>query len=64
MATEANFRAFIYSRPEEDRAALEANALGNAFAAEVHDEYENDEQRWAVALATAKEYVDQGVTGY
>lgn len=34
------------------------NAYGNAFAVEVHDEYEDDLQRWTVALSTAKEYVE------
>lgn len=43
---------------------LAVNALGNAFAVEVYDEYADDRQRWTVALCTAKEYVDQGVDGY
>jgi hypothetical protein len=43
---------------------LAMNAYCNAFAVEVHDEYADDLQRWTVALATAREYVDQGVTGY
>ena len=43
---------------------LAMNAWGNAFAVEVHGEYEDDLQRWTVALDIAKEYADQGVEGY
>lgn len=43
---------------------LAMNAHGNAFAVEVRHEYKDDLERWKVALATAKEYVDQDVTGY
>ena len=43
---------------------LAVNAFCNAFSAETHDEYADDLHRWTVALATAKEYADEGVTGY
>lgn len=40
------------------------NAWANAFAVEVYGEYADDLQRWTVALNTARDYVDAGVTGY
>lgn len=60
---QAAFNAFVANHGGVN-GELAMNAYGNAFAAEVHGEYANDCQRWEVALATAKEYVDQGVTGY
>jgi anti-sigma regulatory factor (Ser/Thr protein kinase) len=57
------FEAFVADHGGID-GALGMNAYCNAFAVEVHDEYADDLQRWTVALATAREYVDQGVTGY
>lgn len=63
-----------YKTADEAKAAFEAyvapygginstlamRSWENAFAAEVHAEYEDDLHRWTVALNTAKEYVDQG----
>ena len=34
--------------------------FGTAFAVEVCDEYEDDLHRWTVALATARDDVEQG----
>jgi hypothetical protein len=60
---EAAFNAFVANHGGVN-GSLAQNAWNNAFGSQVHDEYENDCERWTVALATAKEYVDQGVTGY
>lgn len=57
------FEAFVAQHGGID-GDLGMNAYCNAFAVEVYDEYADDLQRWEAALATAKEYVDQGVTGY
>ena len=43
---------------------LAQSAYCNAFAVEVWAEYADDLQRWTVALGTAREYVDQGVTSF
>lgn len=63
LEAEAAFVAFVENHGGVNE-TLALNAHGNAFAAEVWNEYADDLQRWRVALATAKEYVDQGVTGY
>ena len=60
---QAAFNAFVANHGGVN-GQLAQNAWGNAFGAQVHDEYENDCERWTVALNTAREYVDQGVVGY
>jgi hypothetical protein len=63
LDAQAAFNAFVANHGGVN-GELAMNAWGNAFAVEVRDEYADDLQRWTVALGTAKEYVDQGVTGY
>lgn len=60
---EAAFNEFV-NKHGGVNSELAMNALGNAFSIDVAAEYPNDLIRWTVALATAREYVDQGVTGY
>lgn len=59
----AAFAAFVANHGGEN-GELAMNAECAAFGVEVHGEYVNDLHRWTVALATAKEYVDQAVSGY
>jgi hypothetical protein len=58
------FRRYIASLPESVRDGIETYSYQNAFADEVYDEYASDEERWQVALATAKMYADIGGVGY
>lgn len=60
---EAAFVAFVADHGGVN-SALAMNAHGNAFSVEVYGEFEDDRQRWTVALSTARDYVDQGVTGF
>lgn len=60
----AAFEAFIATIPEATRSLIEDNSIANAWSVETFDEYDDDLHRWTVSLATAKEYVDQGVTSF
>lgn len=62
-AAKEAFYAFVAKHGGEN-STMAMNAHGNAFAVEVYYEYTDDLQRWAVALATAKDYVDQGVESF
>lgn len=59
----AAFEAFVQPHGGVD-SQMAMNAYCNAFSVETHDEYEDDLQRWTVALGTARDYVDQGVSSF
>ena len=56
---EAAFVAFVAAHGGVN-GEIAQRAFGNAFAVEVCDEYEDDLHRWTVALATARDDVEQG----
>lgn len=47
---EKEFYAAVEKAPEGIRSEVEQMALQNSFAVEVHKEYDNDVERWEVAI--------------
>jgi predicted nucleic acid-binding Zn-ribbon protein len=47
---EKEFYAAVEKAPEGIRSTVEAMAFENSFAAEVYKEYDNDIERWEVAI--------------
>lgn len=58
MATERDFDKVCDAAPPHIRDDVYIKAWQNAWAAEVYYEFETDEERWAVAIGTAKEIID------
>lgn len=58
-AAKCAFDAFIAGiECPELRNRIEDSAMCNSFAVEVYDEYADDQQRWEIALSTAKDCAD------
>ena len=52
------FEAFIATVDAAIRNDVETEAWQNAFSVETHGDYADDEERWSVALATARMVAD------
>ena len=50
MGTEQDFNKAMEKVPAHVRSEVRGHAWGNSFSVECHAEYENDEQRWEVAI--------------
>jgi len=58
MTTERAFDEFIATIPVEFRDQIMHSAWGNSWADGARNEYESDEEAWAVAINTAKMMAD------
>jgi len=55
---EKEFYAAVEEAPEGIRSAVEQMAWGNSFAVETYKEYDNDIERWEVAIRLVAEILD------
>ena len=55
---EKEFYAAVEKAPEGIRSTVEGMAWGNSFAVETYKEYDNDMERWEVAIRLVAEILD------
>ena len=59
LTARRKYKDFLSDLPEDIRYVADGEAMANSFAIEVHDEYYDDLERWAVALNTAIDWAEE-----